>query len=93
MFLGVPFNIASYSLLTHILARECNLHVGHFIHSLGDFHIYEEHFDAVTIQLRRSPMELPTLNFETKNFFKYGVNDFNLSNYKYHPKIEAPMNV
>jgi len=93
MFLGVPFNIASYSLFTHMIARECNLQVGHFIHSLGDFHIYREHFDAVSIQLRRSPMELPTLNFETKNFFEYGINDFNLSNYNYHPKIEADMNV
>ena len=93
MFLGVPFNIASYSLFTHMIARECNLQVGHFIHSLGDFHIYREHFDAVIIQLKRSPMELPTLNFETKNFFEYGINDFNLSNYNYHPKIEAAMNV
>ena len=93
MFLGVPFNIASYSLLTHMIARECNLQVGHFIHSLGDFHIYREHFDAVEIQLKRSPMKLPTLNFETNNFFEYGINDFNLTNYNYHPKIEAPMNV
>tara|TARA_B100000989_G_scaffold37829_1_gene23971 strand:+ start:726 stop:1556 length:831 start_codon:yes stop_codon:yes gene_type:complete len=93
MFLGVPFNIASYSLFTHMIARECNLQVGHFIHSLGDFHIYREHFDAVEIQLKRSPMELPTLNFQTKNFFEYGINDFNLNNYNYHPKIEVPMNV
>ena len=93
MFLGVPFNIASYSLLTHMIARECNLQVGHFIHSLGDFHIYREHFDAVEIQLKRSPMELPALNFETNNFFEYGINDFYLTNYNYHPKIEAPMNV
>ena len=93
MFLGVPFNIASYSLFTHMIARECNLQVGNFIHSLGDFHIYEEHFDAVEIQLERSPMELPILDFEAKNFFEYDINDFNLSNYNYHPKIEAPMNV
>ena len=93
MFLGVPFNIASYSLLTHMLARECNLSVGKFIHSLGDFHIYEEHFDQVNIQLERKPYNLPTLNFKTKNFFSYSVNDFTLSNYKYHPKIQATMNV
>jgi len=93
MFLGVPFNIASYSLFTHMIARECSLRVGHFIHSLGDFHIYREHFDAVATQLRRPPMELPTLSFETKNFFEYSINDFNLNNYKYHSKIEAPMNV
>ena len=93
MFLGVPFNIASYSLFTHMIARECNLQVGNFIHSLGDFHIYREHFDAVEIQLKRSPMKLPTLNFETNNFFEYAINDFNLTNYNYYPKIEAPMNV
>ena len=93
MFLGVPFNIASYSLLTHMLARECDLEVGNFIHSLGDFHIYEEHFEQVEIQLKRKPKELPMLNFETKDFFEYNVNDFNLINYQHHPKIEARMNV
>ena len=93
MFLGVPFNIASYSLLTHMLARECNLDVGNFIHSLGDFHIYEEHFDQVKVQLKRIPKELPTLDFKTKDFFSYNVNDFKLNKYDYHPKIEATMNV
>ena len=93
MFLGVPFNIASYSLLIHMLARECNLEVGNFIHSLGDFHIYEEHFDQVKIQLNRKPKELPILDFKTKNFFDYNVNDFKLLNYEYHSKIEAKMNV
>ena len=93
MFLGVPFNIASYSLLTHILARECNLEVGKFIHSLGDFHIYEEHFEQVKIQLKRQPKELPRLEFKTKDFYKYNVNDFELLNYRHYPKIEATMNV
>ena len=93
MFLGVPFNIASYSLLTHMLSRECNLEVGTFIHSLGDFHIYEEHFEQVEIQLNRSPKRLPALDFETKSFYDYKVNDFNLINYQHHPKIEANMNV
>jgi thymidylate synthase len=93
MFLGVPFNIASYSLLTHMLARECNLEVGNFIHSLGDFHIYEEHFDQVKVQLERKPKNLPTLYFKTKDFFEYNVNDFILDDYNYHPKIEATMNV
>ncbi len=93
MFLGVPFNIASYSLLTHMLARECNLEVGHFIHTLGDFHIYEEHFAQVKKQLSRSPKELPSLDFNTKNFYDYNVDDFKLIDYKYHPKIEAEMNV
>ena len=66
MFLGVPFNIASYSLLIHILAEECKFGVGEFVHSLGDFHIYEEHFDQVKIQLTREPKRLPTLKFLTK---------------------------
>ncbi len=93
MFLGVPFNIASYSLFTHMLARECNLEVGSFIHTLGDFHIYAEHFDQVKIQLDRKPKDLPTLSFKTKNFFSYGINDFKLLNYEHHPRIEATMNV
>ena len=93
MFLGVPFNIASYSLFTHMLARECGLEVGKFIHSLGDFHIYEEHFDQVNTQLTRKPKNLASLVFKTKNFFKYKVSDFTLVNYEYHPKIEALMNV
>ena len=93
MFLGVPFNIASYSLLTHMLARECNLEVGNFIHSLGDFHIYEEHFEQVNIQIKRVPKELPYLEFKTKNFFNYKVNDFKLLDYEHYPKIEANMNV
>ena len=93
MFLGVPFNIASYSLLTHMLARECKLEVGTFIHSLGDFHIYKEHFEQVKIQLERVPKKLPELQFETKDFFKYNVNDFKLINYEHHEKIDALMNV
>ena len=93
MFLGVPFNIASYSLLTHMLARECKLDVGKFIHSMGDFHIYEEHFDQVKTQLTRKPKTLASLEFKTKNFFEYKVNDFVLLDYNFHPKIEAVMNV
>ncbi len=93
MFLGVPFNIASYSLLTHMLARECKLEVGTFIHSLGDFHIYKEHFEQVKIQLERAPKKLPELQFDTKDFFKYNVNDFKLINYEHHEKIDALMNV
>ena len=93
MFLGVPFNIASYSLLIHILAEECKLGVGDFVHSLGDFHIYEEHFDQVKVQLTREPKQLPTLKFLTKNISDYKTADFELLNYEPHPKIVAPMNV
>ena len=93
MFLGVPFNIASYSLLIHIIAEECKLGVGEFVHSLGDFHIYEEHFDQVKIQLTREPKQLPTLNFLPKNINDYKTSDFELLNYEPHPKIVAPMNV
>ena len=93
MFLGVPFNIASYSLLIHIIAEECKLGVGDFIHSLGDFHIYEEHFDQVKIQLTREPKQLPTLKFLPKNINDYKTKDFELHNYEPHPKIVAPMNV
>ena len=93
MFLGVPFNIASYSLLIHIIAEECKLGVGEFVHSLGDFHIYEEHFDQVKIQLTREPKQLPTLKFLPKNINDYKTSDFELLNYEPHPKIVAPMNV
>ena len=93
MFLGVPFNIASYSLLIHILAKECSLDVGEFIHTLGDYHIYHQHFDAINIQLSRETKKLPTLVFDKKNFFKYSVNDFILTNYDPHPTIKAEMNL
>ena len=93
MFLGVPFNIASYSLLIHIIAEECKLGVGEFVHSLGDFHIYEEHFDQVKIQLTREPKQLPTLDFLPKNINDYKTSDFQLLDYEPHPKIVAPMNV
>ena len=76
-----------------MLARECNLEVGFFIHSLGDFHIYEEHFDQVKIQLTREPKQLPTLDFLPKNINDYKTSDFELLNYEPHPKIVAPMNV
>ena len=93
MFLGVPFNIASYSLFLHILASECSLNVGEFIHTLGDFHIYHEHFDAINIQLKRETKKLPCLRFNKKNIFDYSLNDFNLEDYNPHPTIKAQMNV
>lgn len=94
MFLGVPFNIASYSLLTHIIARECNLEVGEFIWTGGDVHIYNNHFDAVKEQLTRTPKELPTLVFpEGKKIADYVVDDFVLQNYNPDSAISAPMAV
>ena len=94
MFLGVPFNIASYSLLTHIIARECNLKVGDFIWTGGECHIYNNHIDAVNEQLARTPKQLPTLFItEGKKIADYIVDDFLLANYNPDPAIKADMAV
>lgn len=101
-FLGVPFNIASYSLLTHIIADECNLQVGDFVHTIGDAHIYHNHFDAVNEQLAREPYDLPTLkineDFDLNRVLqrKTKLNEIEniyLENYNSHPAIKAPMAV
>ena len=93
MFLGVPFNISSYCLLTYIIAKECNLKLGEFVHTLGDYHIYHRHFAQVEEQLKREIKTLPTLEFDRKNIFDYKVNDFKLINYDFHPSIKGEMNV
>ena len=93
MFLGVPFNISSYSLLLHLIAYECDLNVDEFILTMGDYHIYHEHFDQVEIQLKREPRKLPQLKFIPKDIFSYKVNDFELVDYDPHPTIKAKMNV
>jgi thymidylate synthase len=94
MFLGVPFNIASYSLLTHIIARECGLKVGDFIWTGGDCHIYNNHFDAVREQLSREERALPTLMMTTgKQWNEYVLEDFVLDGYDPHPAIKAEMAV
>ena len=94
MFLGVPFNIASYSVLTHIIANECGLEVGDFVWSGGDVHIYKNHFDAVQEQLTRIPKALPTLEFpKNKKIADYVVDDFVLNNYNPDPSIKAEMAV
>jgi len=94
MFLGVPFNIASYSLLTHIIAKECDLKVGDFIWTGGDCHIYNNHFDAVQEQLGREERPLPTLFITVdKKIGEYTIDDFVLEGYDPHPAIKAEMAV
>jgi thymidylate synthase len=95
IFLGVPFNIASYALLVHLIARECDLGVGEFIHTLGDAHIYANHIDQVNEQLTREPKKLPTLNLkgDGKSIFELETSDIIIDDYDPHPKIKAPIAV
>lgn len=95
IFLGVPFNIASYSLLTLMVAQVCNLSPGEFIHTLGDAHLYLNHLEQAREQLSRTPRPLPTmrLNPEVKDLFAFRFEDFILENYDPHPAIKAPVAV
>jgi thymidylate synthase len=94
-FLGVPFNIASYSILTHMIAQVCDLKVGEFVHVLGDAHIYLNHVEQVKEQLTRDPLPAPTLwlNPEVKDIIKFTMEDVKLFNYQSHSAIKAPMAV
>tara|TARA_B100000902_G_scaffold534_1_gene650 strand:- start:7195 stop:7956 length:762 start_codon:yes stop_codon:yes gene_type:complete len=91
IFLGVPFNIASYALLTMMIAQVCNLKVGDFIHTLGDAHIYTNHFEQTKIQLKRKPKKLPQMiiNPKVDDIFKFKYEDFSLVNYDPHPHIKG----
>ena len=95
IFLGVPFNIASYALLTMMLAQVCNLEPGEFVHTLGDAHLYSNHFEQAKLQLTREPRPLPTmtLNPAVDNLFDFKYEDFELSGYDPHPHIKAAVAV
>jgi thymidylate synthase len=93
VFLGVPFNIASYALLTMMIAQVCDLECGDFVHSFGDVHLYNNHIEQAKLQLTRTPFELPTLkiNPAVKDIFGFDFSDFTIENYQCHPGIKAPV--
>lgn len=93
VFLGVPFNIASYALLTMMIAQVCDLEPGDFVHSFGDVHLYNNHIEQAKLQLSRTPFELPTLkiNPAVKDIFSFDFSDFTIENYQCHPGIKAPV--
>ena len=95
IFLGVPFNIASYALLTHMLAQQCELQVGDFIWTGGDCHLYSNHAEQVALQLSRAPYAYPTLSIKRRpaSVFDYAYEDFELLGYEHHPAIKAPVAV
>lgn len=97
LFLGVPFNIASYALLTHMIAQQCDLDVGHFVHTFGDCHLYNNHItdEIVYEQLNRAPKKLPNLIIKRrpKDIFDYQLDDFEFAGYEPHPRIVAPIAV
>jgi thymidylate synthase len=95
IFLGVPFNIASYALLTMMVAQVCNLQAGDFIHTLGDAHLYNNHIDQAKLQLSRTPKPLPLMkiNPNVKDIFNFSIDDFTLENYDPHPHIKGAVAV
>ncbi len=95
VFLGVPFNIASYALLTMMVAQVCDLEPGDFVHTFGDVHLYSNHIEQAKLQLSRIPYALPQMNINpaVKNIFDFKFEDFELVNYEFHPHIKAPVAV
>lgn len=95
VFLGVPFNIASYALLTMMIAQVCDMDLGDFVHSFGDVHLYSNHLDQAKLQLTRQPFALPTMkiNPTIKDIFEFKFEDFELINYQFHPHIKAEVAV
>ena len=95
IFLGVPFNIASYALFTHMIAHVCKLDVGDFVHTFGDAHIYNNHIDQIQLQLSRSPRKLPKLNIKRRanSIFDFRFEDFEILNYHPHPHIKGKVSV
>lgn len=95
VFLGVPFNIASYALLTMMIAQVCDLEPGEFVHTFGDVHIYTNHIEQVKLQLTREPRSLPLmiLNPDVKDIFDFKFEDFDLQNYDPHPHIKGEVSV
>ena len=94
-FLGVPFNIASYALLTMMMAQVCDLKPGEFVHTFGDVHLYNNHIEQAKLQLTREPRALPQLkiNPEVKDIFEFKFEDFELLNYDPHPHIKAEVSI
>jgi len=94
IFLGVPFNIASYALFTHMIAQVCGLQVGDFVHTLGDAHLYVNHLEQTDLQLSREPKSLPTLKLNPRSsIFEYVYEDIVIDGYDPHPGIKAPIAV
>lgn len=95
VFLGVPFNITSYALLTMMIAQVCDLEYGDFVHSFGDVHLYNNHMEQANLQLSRTPFPLPTMKINpvVKDIFAFQFEDFTLENYECHPGIKAPVAV
>ena len=95
VFLGVPFNIASYALLTHMVSQLCDLKPVVFVHTLGDAHLYNNHLEQARLQISREPLPLPSLkiNPDVKNIDDFSYDDFIIENYQHHPHIKAPISV